>query len=81
MEDIAQGGLFPLESVGVFVGTKNMTSDTGGDIQFWAHRKLAMNFYCDQKILTNTQLECIDWESVHRTLHNLPHLFQIWAAK
>jgi hypothetical protein len=32
MEDIAQGGLFPLESVGVFVGTKKMTSDTGADI-------------------------------------------------
>ncbi len=81
IEDIAQGGLFPLESVGVFVGTKKMTSDTGADIQFWAHRKLAKNFYRDQKILTNTQFECIDWESVHRTLHNLPRLFQIWAAK
>jgi hypothetical protein len=81
MEDIPQGGLFPLELVGVFVGTKKMTLDTGADIQFWAHRKLAKNFYCDQKILTNTQFECIDWESVHRTLHNLPRLFQIWAAK
>ncbi len=81
MEDIAQGGLFPLELVSVFVGTKKMTSDTGADIQFWAHRKLAKNFYCDQKILTNTQFECIDRESVHRTLHNLPCLFQIWAAK
>ncbi len=81
MEDIAQGGLFQLELVGVFVGTKKMTLDTGVDIQFWAHRKLAKNFYCDQKILTNTQFECIDWESVHRTLHNLPRLFQIWAAK
>jgi hypothetical protein len=41
---------------------------------------MAKNFYHDRKILTNTQFECIDWESIHHTLHNLPHLFQIWAA-
>jgi hypothetical protein len=49
MENIAQGGLFPLESVGVFVGTKKMTSDTGADIQFWAHRKLAKIFIATER--------------------------------
>jgi hypothetical protein len=81
MDGIAQGGLFPLEPVGLFVETKKMTSDTGEDIRFWAHRQLAKNFYCNRKILTITQFECINWVSVHRTLHNLPWLFQIWAAK
>ncbi len=32
MEDETHVGLFPLESVGVFVGTQKMTSDTGNDI-------------------------------------------------
>jgi hypothetical protein len=65
IDDIAQGELFPLESVGVFVGTKKMTLDTGEDVQFWAHRQLAKNFYRDRKILTTTQIECINWESIH----------------
>ncbi len=81
IDDIAQGGLFLLELVGNFVGTKKMTSDTGKDIRFWTHRQLAKNFYCNCKILTTTQIECINWESIHHTLHNLPRLFQIWAAK
>jgi hypothetical protein len=74
-------GLFPLESVGVFVGTQKMTSDTGNNIRFWAQRQLAKKYYGHQKILTPTQFNCIDWVSVHRTLHTLPRLFQIWAAK
>jgi hypothetical protein len=27
------------------------------------------------------QFESVDWKSIHRTLHNLPRLFQLWAAK
>ncbi len=81
MEDETQGGLFPLESVGVFVGTQKMTSDTGKDIQFWAQRQLTKKYYGHQKILTPTQLDCINWVLVHRKLHKLPWLFQIWAAK
>jgi hypothetical protein len=81
MEDETHGGLFPLESIGVFVGTQKMTSDTGNDIQYWAQRQLAKKYYGHRKNLTPTQFDCIDWVSVHRTLHKLPWLFQIWAAK
>jgi hypothetical protein len=42
---------------------------------------LAKPFYNTHKILAPTQFECVDWASVHRALHNLPRLFQIWAAK
>ncbi len=78
---VRQGGLFPLEPMRLFVGNKKMTSDIGEDIRFWTHRQLAKTFYNTHKILTPTQFECVDWASVHRTLHNLPRLFQIWAAK
>ncbi len=81
MEDETHGGLFPLESVGVFVGTQKMTSDTGNDVRFWAQRQLAKKYYDHQNFLTPTQFDCIDWVLVHRTLHKLPRLFQIWAAK
>ncbi len=78
---VRQGGLFPLEPMGLFVGTKKMTSDTEEDIRFWAHQQLAKTFYNTHKILTPAQFECVDWASVHWTHHNLPRLFQIWAAK
>jgi hypothetical protein len=81
MEDETHGGLFPLESVGVFVGTQKMTSDTGNDIRFWAQRQLAKKYYGHQFFFTPTQFDCINWVLVHRTLHKLPRLFQIWAAK
>jgi hypothetical protein len=70
-----------LEPMGLFMGNKKMTSNTGEDIRFWAHQQLAKTFYNTHKILTPTQFECVNWASVHRTLHNLPRLFQIWAAK
>ncbi len=73
--------MFPLEPIGIFVNGEKMMSETGGQIQFWAHHQLAQEFYHDQKILSNVQFNVVDWNSVHRTLHNLPRHFQIWAAK
>ncbi len=58
-----------------------MTSKTGSHIQFWAHYQLARKFYRDQKILSHHQFDEVDWPSIHRTLHDLPRLFQVWAAK
>ncbi len=58
-----------------------MTSDTGSHIRFWAHYQLAQEFYKDQMILSYHQFDEVDWPSVHQTLHDLPRLFQVWAAK
>jgi hypothetical protein len=49
MEDETHMGLFPLESIGVFVGTQKIPSDTGNDIQFWAQRQLAKNTTVTEK--------------------------------
>jgi hypothetical protein len=73
--------MFLLEPIGIFVNREKMTSETGGQIQFWAHHQLAQEFYCDQKNLSNVQFDAVDWTSIHCTLHDLPGLFQIWAAK
>ncbi len=48
---------------------------------FGAHQQLAKAFFNNCKILSNVQFESVDWISVHHTLHNLPWLFQVWAAK
>jgi hypothetical protein len=80
-ERSALSRMFLLESIGLFVNGEKMTSDTGSHIRFWAHYQLAREFYKDQKILSYHQFDKVDWSSVHRTLHNLPRLFQVWAAK
>ncbi len=74
-------GMFPLEPVGLFIGDNKMTSDTGEQIRFWAHRQLAKDFFHNHKKLSHSQFEFIDWVSVHQMLHGLPWLFQICAAK
>jgi hypothetical protein len=58
-----------------------MTLEMGDHIQFWAHRCLAREYYQDHKILSPDQFDQVDWRSVHSTLHDLPHLFQLWASK
>jgi hypothetical protein len=76
-----QGRMFPLKPIGLFIKGEKLTSETGDQLRFWAHLQLAREFYADQGILTNNQFDEIDWRSVHCTLHNLPRLFQVWAAK
>ncbi len=73
--------MFPLEPIGLFVDGKKMTLETGNQIQFWARHQLAREFYRNQNILSHVQFNAIDLTSINRTLHNLPRLFQVWAAK
>jgi hypothetical protein len=58
-----------------------MTSKTGVQICFWAQHHLARMFCNNWKILCHEQFDYVDWMSIHCTLHNLPRLFQVWAAK
>jgi hypothetical protein len=74
-------GMFPLELVGLFIGDNKMTSDTGEQIHFGAHRQLAKDFFHDRKKLLHSQFESIEWLSVHQMLRDLSRLFQIWAEK
>jgi hypothetical protein len=73
--------MFPLEPIGLFVGGQKMTLETGDHIRFWAHRRLAWEYYRDHKILSPDQYNQVDWRSVHSTLRGLPRLFQLWALK
>ncbi len=58
-----------------------MTLETGEQIRFRAHHQLAQKFYHERKMLSYEQFDDVDWVSFHRTLHDLPRLFQVWAAK
>jgi hypothetical protein len=58
-----------------------MTLETGERIRFWVHHQLAQKFYHERKMLSYEQFNDVDWVSIYCTLHDLPRLFQVWAAK
>jgi hypothetical protein len=73
--------LFPLEPIGITVGGEKLSSETGHLLRFHAHRQLARMFFHQKEILSRDTFDEVDWESVHRTLHTVPRLFQVWATK
>ncbi len=75
------GRMFPLKPIGIVIKGEKLTSETGDQLRFWVHLQLARIFYAKQGIMTHRQFDEIDWRSVNRTLHDLPWLFQVWAAK
>ena len=70
-----------MEPVSVFINNEKMTSDTGGAIRFWAHKHLAEEVFCKLQILDPRQFQHVAWHLVYETLHEVPWLFQLWAAK
>ncbi len=72
---------FPLKPIGIFVGDEKLSLETGPLLQFHAHCKLARSLFHWKKILLQDKFKEVDWESVHRALHLVPRLFQVWASK
>jgi hypothetical protein len=64
-----------------FVGGEKLSSETGPLLRFHAHRHLAKGLFHWKKILLQDKFKDVDWESVHRALHSVPRLFQVWASK
>jgi hypothetical protein len=73
--------LFQLEPIRIFVGGEKLLSETNPLLQFHTHCQLAKGLFHLKKILLQDEFEQVDWESVHRALHLVPHLFQVWASK
>jgi hypothetical protein len=73
--------LFPLEPIGITVRGEKLSSETGDLLRFHAHRQLARTFFHQRGILMWEAFNEVHWESVHRTLHAVPRLFQVWASK
>ncbi len=72
---------FPLEAIYVWAGREKMTSDTGHHIRYHAPCHLARGGFAVAGVLTNTQLDLVDWQMVHNILYIVPRMFQIWACK
>jgi hypothetical protein len=83
-EAIKQKGgsqLFPLEPIGIFIGAAKLSSETGPLLRFHAHQQLARSLFHQRRILLRDKFKEVNWEAVHRTLHSVPRLFQVWVAK
>jgi hypothetical protein len=63
------------------VGGEKLLSETGPLLQFHAHCQLAKGLSHWKKILLQDKFKEVDWESVHRALHLVLRLFQVWASK
>jgi hypothetical protein len=72
---------FPLEPISVWVGKDKMTSDTSKALRFWVHKQLAEQTLCSLGLLTPTQFGEVAWKQIYDALHEVPRMFQIWAAK
>jgi hypothetical protein len=72
---------FLLEPVCVFAGSWKITADMGSQVRYLAHLKLAHQKFHQMNILNAHVFDLVDWEMVHKTLHNVPKLFQQWACK
>ena len=60
LEALISGKMFPMEPIVIFVGDQKMTSDTGDQIRFWAHRHLARQYYQDHNLLSSNQFDYVD---------------------
>jgi hypothetical protein len=75
--------VFPLEPVAVFVGREKLTSGSDDITRFWCHRILARKVFAEPKVgvMTGDQFDEVYLQAVYKALHDVPRLFQIWAAK
>ena len=67
--------IFPLEPMAVFVGRKNMTSDTSKTIQHWAHRQLTKQTFHSLKTMNPEQFEEVALRQIYDALYNVPIMF------
>ncbi len=73
--------LFPLEPIRIFIGAAKLSSETGPLLRFHTHRQLSRSLFHQRQILSCDEFKEVNWEAVHRTLHLVPRLFQVWVAK
>jgi hypothetical protein len=71
----------PLEPLVLFVGREKVTTESGSLIRFEAHKKEARAIFHERKVLNPIAFDEVAWPHVHRTMHDLPRMFRIFACK
>ena len=72
---------FPLEPVAVFIDGIKLTSDCGFEVRFWTQIQMAEEVFYKRGILDPDQFQKVAWRHVYNTLHAVPRMFALWAAK
>ena len=80
-EDTPDQETFPLEPVAVFIDGIKLTSDCGYEVRFWTQIQLAEEVFYKRGILDPDQFQQVAWRHVYNTLHAVPRMFALWAAK
>jgi hypothetical protein len=65
----------------IFADAVKITADSGHETRYLAHRRLARNHFYQLGILDPDVFDYVDWEMIHKTLHEVPRLFQQWVCK
>lgn len=81
MEDLPSQQAFPLEPLSIFVGGNILTTESGTEIRFNAQLQEAKAVFAEKKVLQPAKFDLVDWHNVHKTLHNIPTLFRVFACK
>ena len=71
----------PLEPLTLFVEGQKMTTDTGSAIRYGAQLQEARAVFEERKVLFPDAFDEVAWRLVHKTLHDVPKMFQIFACK
>eukprot|EP00804_Cyclotella_cryptica_P006975 CCRYP_007113-RA/>CCRYP_007113-RA protein AED:0.75 eAED:0.75 QI:0/-1/0/1/-1/0/1/0/1178 len=71
----------PSESLSIVVNNNKLTSDTESVLRYVAHKAEAKSLFISMGILTSDQFDEVAWDTVYRTLTDLPKMFQLFASK
>ena len=80
-DDIPAQRQFPLEPVALFIDGHKVTTESGPVIRYAAQLQEARAVFHERKVLLGDAFDEVAWKDVHRTLHSVPKMFQIFACK
>ena len=72
---------FPLEPLVMIIEHLKCTSDSDSTLRYYAHKQEAKSLFARLDILSPEAFEEVAWKALHKTLHSIPKMFQLFAGK
>jgi hypothetical protein len=57
------------------------TSDSDSSLRYYAHKQEAKSLFARLDILSTEAFDEVAWKALHKTLHSIPKMFQLFAGK
>ena len=80
-EDLPPQQRLPLEPVAIFLDGEKLATRPADALRFRAHRVLARETFHELSVLFRPAFDQVAWRIVYKALHDVPRMFQVWAAK